>query len=261
MNFKKVTAFVLVCLLVCGLTGCAQRYGDRVEYTLPWGTPIVGGVEVVYELDDTDAASCEEVKAVFEQRLDDWGVEDYEIVCDEADGRLTVSLTGNEQDCMKIARKLMVTGSVEFRLGDETDDEGNPTGELVLDDSQITEADTAYMYSGGYSVVVKMNESGKAAFAAATKKQAESEGVISIWLVHSERYVQENGGSRYELISNPTVKEEITIGEAAITSSNDYEAMALIAAAINGLPTEVSIRDYKVTTTPLLDFAQWLYQE
>lgn len=262
MNYKKAIAVALACLMLCGgLTGCAQRYGDLVEYTLPWGTPIVGGLEAVYEIVDADAVSCEEVKAVFEKRLEAFGVEDYEVLCDQAEATLTVRLTGNEQDCMNVARELMVTGSVEFRLGDETDDEGNPTGELVLDHSQITEADTAYMYSGGYSVVVKMNESGKEAFAAATKKQAESKGVISIWLVYSERYAQENGVSRYELISAPTVNEEITIGEAAIASSNDYEKVALIAFAINGLPSEVVLRDYKLTSTPLLDFAKWLYQE
>ena len=77
-------------------------------------------------------------------------------------------------------------------------------------------------------VVLELNDSGKKAFADATKTQAASKGTISIWLDD-------------QMISNPQVSAHITNGEAIIEGMASYEEAQQKAALITSgaLPFDI----------------------
>ncbi len=118
-------------------------------------------------------------------------------------------------------------GKVTFRKGTDSDkdSEGNivPTGEIVLDNSDISEAYATLMATElwqEYAVTVEMFDSGKDRFAAATEELAGTGTPIAIWLDN-------------ELISAPTVNSSITDGKAVINGDFTESSAQELAAAIS----------------------------
>ena len=226
-------AFFVVAVLIFALSftaifGVYQRFGDRTDTIIRgvsdirWGIDIQGGVDVVFgpvdeNVDPTDE-QLDAVKTIIEQRMVSKNITDYEAYTDPANNQVIVrfpwaSTTETPEQAVK---ELGQTAMLSFYIGSETDDEGKPTGSLVLDGNDVKSAQAMYQIVDEttqrreYVVALELNDSGKSAFSKATKQQSANKGTISIWLDD-------------QMISNPTVNNHIENGEAVITGSQTFE--------------------------------------
>lgn len=234
---KSVFFIVLVLIIALVYTaffGVYKQYGDRTDTIIRgakdirWGIDIRGGVDVTYgpvdETVEVTEANMQGLETTIAERLVNRGITDYELYTDIANKQVIVRFpwSSNEAsfDPSTAIKEIGQTAMLEFHIGDETktDKDGNtvPAGELVLTGKDVSSA-TAMMApneKGENIPVVELilNESGKKAFADATKKQLENNnGPISIWL---------DG----QMISNPNVQSHITNGVASI--SGGFETLA-----------------------------------
>ena len=231
MKRTPKSAFFIVAVLILALTytalfGVYTSYGDRTDTVIRgvggirWGIDIRGGVDVTFGPVDEDANTTanqlDGVKTIIEQRLVSKNITDYEAYTDLANNQVIVrfpwaSTTETPEEAVK---EIGQTAMLSFHIGSETDDEGKPSGDLVLDGDDIAKAEAAYIQTDEnsqpeYVVQLELKESGKTAFAEATKKQYNNgtdSGTISIWLDD-------------QMISDPTVNSVITNGEAVISGS------------------------------------------
>jgi len=226
-------AFFVVAVLIFALSftaifGVYQRFGDRTDTIIRgvsdirWGIDIQGGVDVVFgpvdeNVDPTDE-QLDAVKTIIEQRMVSKNITDYEAYTDPANNQVIVrfpwaSTTETPEQAVK---ELGQTAMLSFYIGSETDDEGKPTGDLILDGNDVKSAEAMYQIVDEttqrreYVVALELNDSGKSAFSKATKQQSANKGTISIWLDD-------------QMISNPTVNNHIENGEAVITGSQTFE--------------------------------------
>ncbi len=244
-------AFFLVTVLILALSytavfGVYTTYGDRLDTVIRgvgdirWGIDIRGGVDVTFGPTDKNvnptADQLDGVKTIIEQRLVSKNITDYEAYTDAANGQVIVRFpwANTEETPEEAVSEIGQTAMLEFHIGSDVDDKGKPTGKLVLNGNDIESAKPAYQPKddkGNYEYVVqlKLKESGKAAFAEATKQQAAGKGTISIWLDDT-------------MISNPNVNEEINTGEAVISGGfSSYEEVKELADLITSgaLPFEI----------------------
>lgn len=240
-----IVVVLIAALVVTTFTGVTTNYGDRIDTHIKsagdirFGIDIRGGVEATFGPSDTDLDvtdnQMEAIKDVIAQRLILNGVTDYELYTDLANNQVIVRYPWasheTEFDAATAIQELGQTARLEFHLGsetkDKTDDKGEvvkdesgnaikvPSGSLVLtgDDVQSAEAQATTDEKGNliYVVALELKESGKKAFADATKAQMANSGTISIWLDNN-------------MISNPTVNAHITDGKAIIEGG--FETMA-----------------------------------
>ena len=244
-----IVAVLILCLGITTMFGVYTQHGDRTDTIIRgisdirWGIDIQGGVDVVFGPTDENVKPTSDqldaVKTIIESRMVSKNITDYEAYTDAANNQVIVrfpwaSTTETPEEAVK---EIGQTAMLSFYIGDTTDDEGKSTGALVLDGDDIESATAAYqpVDEAGTSyenvVVLKLKDSGKAAFASATEKQAASKGTISIWLDD-------------EMISNPTVNEKITGGEATITGSATFEEAKALADLITSgaLPFEIEAK-------------------
>ena len=247
-------AFFVVAVLIFALSftaifGVYTRFGDRTDTIIRgvsdirWGIDIQGGVDVVFgpvdeNVDPTDE-QLDAVKTIIEQRMVSKNITDYEAYTDPANNQVIVrfpwaSTTETPEEAVK---EIGQTAMLAFYIGSETDDEGKPTGKLVLDGNDVESAEAMYQIVDEttqqyeYVVALDLKDSGKSAFSSATKQQAANKGTISIWLDD-------------QMISNPTVNHHIENGEAVITGSSTYEEAKELADLITSgaLPFEIEAK-------------------
>ena len=247
-------AFFVVAVLIFALSftaifGVYTRFGDRTDTIIRgvsdirWGIDIQGGVDVVFgpvdeNVDPTDE-QLDAVKTIIEQRMVSKNITDYEAYTDPANNQVIVrfpwaSTTETPEEAVK---EIGQTAMLAFYIGSETDDEGKPTGKLVLDGNDVESAEAMYQIVDKttqqyeYVVALDLKDSGKSAFSSATKQQAANKGTISIWLDD-------------QMISNPTVNNHIENGEAVITGSATYEEAKELADLITSgaLPFEIEAK-------------------
>ncbi len=242
-----IVAILIAVLFFTALFGVYTRYGDRVDTVIRgvgeirWGIDIRGGVDVTFgpvdENIEVSATQLEGVKTIIEQRLVSKNITDYEAYTDLANKQVIVrfpwaSTTETPEEAVK---EIGQTALLTFYVGDTTDNDGKPTGAMVLDGDDIEYAEAGQIQDENgnleYVVQLKLKDSGKKAFSDATKKQAANEGTISIWLDD-------------EMISNPKVKTQITDGEAYIDGMSSVEEAKELAALITSgaLPFEVEAK-------------------
>ena len=239
-----IVVVLIAALVATTFTGVTTNYGDRIDTHIKsagdirFGIDIRGGVEATFGPSDTDLDvtdnQMEAIKDVIAQRLILNGVTDYELYTDLANNQVIVRYPWasheTEFDAAAAIQELGQTARLEFHLGsetkDKTDDKGEvvkdesgnaikvPSGSLVLtgDDVQSAEAQATTDEKGNliYVVALELKESGKKAFADATKAQMANGGTISIWLDNN-------------MISDPTVKAHITDGKAIIDGFTSME--------------------------------------
>ena len=226
-------AFFVVAVLIFALSftaifGVYQRFGDRTDTIIRgvsdirWGIDIQGGVDVVFGPVDEDVDPTDEqldaVKTIIEQRMVSKNITDYEAYTDPANNQVIVRFpwASTTETPEQAVQELGQTAMLSFYIGSDTDDEGKPTGDLVLDGNDVKSAEAMYQIVDEttqqyeYVVALELNDSGKSAFSKATKQQAANSGTISIWLDD-------------QMISNPTVNNHIENGEAVITGSQTFE--------------------------------------
>ncbi len=223
-----IVALVILVLAYTSIFGVYTYFGDRRDTIIRgasdirFGIDIRGGVDVTFGAKDTKLQITEDqlngVKAVIEERLVLRNITDYEIYADTANKQVVVRFPWeageSNYDPTKAIAEIGQTAQLAFHIGETTDSETKkPTGDLVLTGNDVATAKAGYDEENQqYVVLLNLKESGKKAFAEATKKQYENnKGTISIWLDD-------------QMISAPSVQAVITNGEATISGS--FETMA-----------------------------------
>ncbi len=247
-------AFFIVAILILVLSytavfGVYTTYGDRTDTVIRsvseirWGIDIRGGVDVTFGPTDDNievsATDLDGVKSIIEQRLVSKNITDYEAYTDAANRQVIVRFpwADTQETPEQAVAEIGQTAMLEFHYGSETDDKGKPTGKLVLNGNDVESATPNYIAmdeqatSYQYVVQLQLKESGKKAFADATAELQDT-GTISIWLDDT-------------MISNPSVNDHITNGEAVISGSfetyQDAKELADLITA-GSLPFEIEVK-------------------
>lgn len=235
-----IVAIVILLFSVITVTGIRTHYGDiKTTYIkganeIRWGIDIRGGVDVTFAPADNKKATAQELESVAEvmrQRLVTLNITDYEVYTDTNSNSVIVRFPWkadeSDFDADKAVKELGETAVLSFRKGTETDENGTPTGDLVFEGSQVEKAEAVYIpadelqTSYKWAVSLKLKDEGAKSFSDATGELASTNGAISIWMDD-------------EMISAPTVQEQITNGEAIISGSFDSESAKSLANKING---------------------------
>lgn len=221
-------AFFVVAILILALSytavfGVYTRYGDRTDTVIRsvseirWGIDIRGGVDVTFGPKDDNisvtSGQLDGIKTIIEQRLVNKNITDYEAYTDAANRQVIVRFpwSSTEETPEEAVAEIGQTAMLEFHYNDTTDDDGKPTGDLILTGNDVESAEAGYQQTsdsaGEYVVRLNLKESGKKAFATATETQFNAgKKPISIWLDS-------------KMISSPNVNSVITDGVAVISGS------------------------------------------
>ncbi len=200
------------------------------------GLDLAGGVSITYEVKG-DSVSDEDMKDTIyklQKRVESYSTEAE--VYQEGANRINVEIPG-VTDADKILEELGQPGSLSFAVpkeekvaenGEETTQttlETILTGKNVKSAKAVTDKDPATGQKQ-YLVSLEFDKKGTKAFAKATKDNVGS----SIYIIYDG-----------EIISAPTVKEEITGGECSIDGMESYEAADNLASSIRigSLPVEL----------------------
>ena len=190
---KPVFFVVFVLILAFAYTtmfGVATYNGD-IKHTwvhsledIRLGIDIQGGVDVTFEPDDGVNATDEQMDAalqVIKLRLTNLSINDSETYVDYNNSRIIVRFpwqSGEENfDPTAAVNELGQMSELTFRYGSDI------SGEVILTGSSVDTATPGYDQQNDQWVVqLKLNDSGKEAFATATAAQAANNGYISIWM-------------------------------------------------------------------------------
>ncbi len=247
-----IVAILILALSYTAVFGVYTRYGDRTDTVIRgiseirWGIDIQGGVDVTFGPTDENievtAAQLDGVKKIIEQRLVSKNITDYEAYTDASSKQVIVRFpwSSTEETPEEAVAEIGQTAMLEFHYGSDTDSDGKPTGDLILNGDDVESAQAMYQQSeqnttGQYVVSLKLKDAGKAAFATATEKQyngGSNSGTISIWLDD-------------QMISNPTVNAVISDGNAVISGSfTEYSDAKSLADLITSgaLPFEIETK-------------------
>ncbi|MCR5717598.1 MAG: protein translocase subunit SecF, partial [Oscillospiraceae bacterium] len=236
--------FVIIALFAyTTLMGVRSYYGDIPKTyihgleDIRLGIDIKGGVDVTFEpADDTDATE-EQMNAAMEViklRLTSLGINDSETYVDYNNSRIIVRFpwqSGEENfDPAKAVDELGQMSELTFRYGSDY------SGEVILTGSSVDQASPGYNQQESQWVVqLRLNESGKQAFATATQTQAANGGSISIWMDDV-------------CVSNATVNEAINNGEAVISGNFTAESAQELADQISSGALPFSLKATSTNT-------------
>lgn len=248
-----IVAIITIVFTILSITGISSYYGDIQSVYIKggdqirWGIDIRGGVEVTFvpAQDGADPTNEELDGAaeVMRQRLVAQGINDYSVYSDYNSDRIVVQFPWAEDeetfDPETAISELGSTAQLRFIEGTDTDSDGNPTGEVILDGSMVDSARAAYapvdQQGTDYQWVVELtlNDEGTQAFSTATSELASSNGQIAIWMDD-------------QMISAPAVEKAIANGQAMITGDFDSETATTLANQINGgsLPFSLETASY-----------------
>ena len=248
-----IVAIITIVFTILSITGISSYYGDIQSVYIKggdqirWGIDIRGGVEVTFvpAQDGADPTNEELDGAaeVMRQRLVAQGINDYSVYSDYNSDRIVVQFPWAEDeetfDPETAISELGSTAQLRFIEGTDTDEEGNPTGEVILDGSMVDSAQAAYVATDSqgsnyqWVVQLKLNDEGAQAFATATSELASTKGQIAIWMDD-------------QMISAPAVEKAIANGQAMITGDFDSETATTLANQINGgsLPFSLETASY-----------------
>ncbi len=238
-----IAAFLILFLTVTTVFGYSSRYGDIVTPVIKsvdeirFGIDIRGGVDVTFvPQDGTEAteAQMNSAQAVVEQRLVGLGITDYELYKDVDQSRLILRFPWQadetEFDPEQAIQELSATALLTFREGNEVDETtGAPTGttaeSIILEGTDIIEATAQYGSLSEFGepehyVELQLTDEASQKFSEATGRLAETAGTISIWMDE-------------QMISAPSVNEQINTSEAVITGGFDAETASDLASTIN----------------------------
>lgn len=261
----KSTFFIVIALILLfsasSVFGLDYQFGDTsTPYIkgvddIRLGIDIQGGVDVTFApSDDYDAtdSQLDAATEIIKARLSSLGINDNEVYSDKKSDRIIVRFPWqageSDFDPEAAVKELGETAMLTFRVGTDydTDEDGNitPTGELVIEGKDISEASSDMQPddSGEYKYAVKLvlNESGKESFAQYTTELAGSSTPISIWMDDI-------------MISSPSVNKAITGGVAYITGDFTSDEAKTLADKINSgsLPFKMETKSFK-TISPTM---------
>jgi len=262
---KKPVFFIVFALIVAFavsvIFGITSQYGDITKTYIKGvndirlGIDIQGGVDVTFVPEngvDASESQLDSVKEVIEQRLISLKINDSEVYEDNENDRVIVRFpwqAGETNfDPEAAVKELGETAVLTFRVGTDTNEDGTPAGDLVLEGKDVVKAEPMRQQEndGSFSYVVSLELSDTASetFATVTSTMAGSGEAISIWMDDN-------------MVSAPTVNEAITGGKAVISgsSSNPFTADSAksLADKINSgaLPFKLETSSFK-TISPTL---------
>ena len=246
MKAKKTgkPTFFVVLVLILALTytaffGIESYYGDTRQIyfkgaeDIRWGIDISGGVEAVFSPDKADvdisAEDMESAKAIIETRLVNDNITDYEVYADNLKHQIIVrfpwSADESSFDPQDAVNSLGETALLKFCANED------PNTVLLSGSADIASAAAAVDNSGKYIVSLTFTDAGMAKFKTATGKYSQ----ISIWMDD-------------QMISAPSVKEQITTNNAYIEGNFDAETAQDLANKINAgaLPFALTVDESKL---------------
>lgn len=218
-------AFVLIIAFALTTVFGVATYNGDIQHTwvhsledIRLGIDIQGGVDVTFEPDEGVSTTDEQMDAalqVIKLRLTNLSINDSETYVDYNNSRIIVRFpwqSGEENfDPAAAVNELGQMSELTFRYGSDL------SGEVILTGSSVDTATPGYDQQNDQWVVqLKLNDSGKEAFSTATSTQAANGGYISIWMDDT-------------CISNATVNEAISSGEAVISGSFTSESAKQLA--------------------------------
>jgi len=253
-----IVALLIVALAYTSFFGIYKNFGDREDTIIRGasdirtGIDINGGIEVTFAPEDesieaTDA-QIEAMKEVIVRRMIANNITDYEAYTDSDNNQVIIRFpwknNETEFDAKSAIEELGKTALLEFYI-DETESTGLPTekpekADFVLNGSLVSSATPGFDQDNVPVVSLELDSAGKEAFSKATQKQADlNKGLttkkctISIWLDD-------------ECISNPTVNEHISDGNAQISGGfADYARLTwdflprMFTERTSGLPSAI----------------------
>lgn len=263
---KKVgkPVFFIIVLLIAAMgyltvAGVSSTYGDITTTQIKgiddvrWGIDIRGGVDVTFSPPEGVTATKEEMAAaesIIQIRLVSQNITDSEVYTDYDKNRIIVRFPWKADETEfnpeQAIAELGATANLTFRELDQVDSLGMPTGDtkdnIVLTGADVESASAVYTQDKSgtrvHMVELKLKESGKEKFSAATKKLIGNP--ISIWMDNTR-------------ISAPVVRDQITDGVATISGNFDAKSAMDLANKINGgaLPFALTTENYN-TISPTL---------
>lgn len=225
--------FAVLTLSALLLGGCGKNSGSS-EKTDKYDSYI--------KLKAEDAGLIDHCTEIAESRLLSYYPQIESDADHDEEGTLIISFDCPEDWDDAAIDKICRCGRLTFRKGTDTgtDTGGNtvPTGEIVLDNSDVSKAEAAMVETIDgleYSVTISMNGSGRDKFAAATQELAGTDMPLSIWFDD-------------ELISAPTVAAPITDGQAVITGNFSKDSAEELANAIDSgaMPCGLTVIEKKI---------------
>ena len=228
MNRKKgIITLIAAIVALIGFTFVAvfgldaNKTGSASNIKL--GLDLAGGVSITYEVvgeEEPSAADMSDTIFKLQQRVENYSTEAQ--VYQEGSDRINIEIPG-VSDANAILEELGKPGSLVF-----LDEDGNE----VLNGTDIADAQAAYQQNsmGNQEPVVSltMTEEGTEKFAEATKAAAPNHEII--YIVYDD-----------EVVSYPSVQDEITDGHAVINGKSSYEEAEQLATTIRigGLKLEL----------------------
>lgn len=244
---KPVFFVILVLILALTYTaffGIENYYGDtRKVYVkgasdIRWGIDIRGGVEAVFSPDKegvkVTSGDMDSAKAIIETRLVNNNITDYEVYTDNNTHQIIVrfpwAADESDFDAASAVSELGETAQLGFYAGSD-----NSSGTPFMTGEVVKSATAQYTEEYGYVVQLKLNSTGKAAFAVATQNAATNGTQISIYMDGTN-------------ISTASCDEAITGGEAIIHGNFTEDSCKELADKINAgsLPFALTADDSKL---------------
>lgn len=260
-----IVALLILALGYTSLFGVYTTYGDRVDTVfrgasdIRTGIDISGGIEATFApADETISATDEQIdsmKEIIVRRMISNGITDYEAYTDTDNDQVIVRFpwkkNETEFDAATAIEELGKTALLEFYI-DTAESSGTlPTekpekADLVINGDMVDVAEPVLDEDGNPAISLTLKDTGKQAFADATKTQYEKNGssgstyTISIWLDD-------------ECISNPSVNAHITDGVASITGTFEYADVVDLSNLINSgaLPFSITAKNTNTITATL----------
>ncbi len=242
---KKITFFVIVILIFlatyAAFFGVSNYYGDTKKVyvkgteDIRWGIDINGGVEAIFmpdvKTESITQADMDSAKEIIETRLVNLGITESEVRTDTKNKQVVVRFPWkpdeSDFDPTTAIAELGETAVLKFCEGEDN------TKVVLQGAAHIESASAQYSNESGYLVALKLTKDGASKFAEATARLKGQ--VISIWMDD-------------QMISNPTVNEVITNGEAVITGNYDADSAKKLADQINAgsLPFALTVDNSKL---------------
>jgi len=216
-TFFWVVGFILICTVVLAFgaripvpgAGISTIYGIKDIY---YGIDIQGGIDAVFEPDGLDrpatSAELDSARSILELRLDSKNITEREITVDKTHNRIIVRYPTKTTDPVAEIERLGATAKLTFV---------DPDGAVVIEGADVKESYAAYQESSAV-VVLTLNADGAKKFSDATGRLIGDTITIKM---------------DDQTISSPTVKVQITDGNAIIDGMADMIEAKDLADKIN----------------------------
>ncbi len=220
-----------------GVFNGQPRKWEGIANTISKGIDLNGGYYVVLEAeaqDSTETANIDDAVTVLRSRLDSKGYTEATITTQDtatANPKIRIEIPEVE-NANEVLQVIGSTGELRFT------DEGATKTYLTGDD--VVSAGVSMNDNGKYVVALTFTAEGGNKFATATKELAESQGKMSIYLGD-------------EIISQPTVSQQITGGQATIEEFETYDEADAIASVIDSgkLPLKFAVSEAQLISASL----------